>query len=77
MTDCMPDNKIIQERVYGSLQNSAYVEQFLARKFGNAHANKSPKPHRVEVYAGVSQNPRIKAKGEDFSSPASLNESLH
>jgi hypothetical protein len=77
MTDHLTENKVIQGRVYSSLQDSAYVETFLARKFGSIYGSKSPKPRHVEVYAGKSKTSRVMAKGEDFS-PASnrLNETL-
>ena len=77
MADHLLENKVIQGRVYRSLQDSAYVETFLARKFGSIYDSKSPKPRRVEVYAGKSQTSRVAAKGEDFSSSSNrLDESL-
>ena len=78
MTDHLPDNNVIQERVYDSLQDSAYVEHFLARKFRSSYGSASPKPRHIEVYAGISRTLRVKAKGEDFSSPSNrLKEALN
>lgn len=82
MATYLSSDKVIQERVFSSLQDSAYVEHFLARKFGAAYgiSTKSPKPPHIQVYAGASPSlspSHIKTKGDDLRSPSNrLKESL-
>ena len=67
MTDLLVDQAQIDKRVFVTLQGSAYVERFLARKFGASYSPKSPSYTTLKVYKEKERSPRVKVKGLDDS----------